>query len=101
MLESDNVGIFLWSARWDWEKSRSNGERQGLGMYHHFSVNDAATVVERARQGVIGSSRSQEDMIGALKRSSPIPTVTPGRLCRLQSKLPICHLSLAQTGCRR
>jgi len=51
MLESDNVGIFLWSARWDWEKSRSNGERQGLGMYPHFSVNDAATVVERARQG--------------------------------------------------
>jgi lactoylglutathione lyase len=50
MLESENVGIFLWSARWDWEKPRSNGERQGLGMYPHFTVNDAATVVERARQ---------------------------------------------------
>jgi lactoylglutathione lyase len=50
MLESNNVGIFLWSARWDWEKPRSNGERQGLGMYPHFSVNDAATVVERARE---------------------------------------------------
>jgi lactoylglutathione lyase len=50
MLDSDNVGIFLWSARWDWEKPRSNGERQGLGMYPHFSVNDAATVVERARE---------------------------------------------------
>lgn len=50
MLESGNVGIFLWSARWDWEKPRSNGERQGLGMYPHFSVGDPATVVERARQ---------------------------------------------------
>jgi catechol 2,3-dioxygenase-like lactoylglutathione lyase family enzyme len=50
MLESDNVGIFLWNARWDWEKSRFNGERQGLGMYPHLSVGDAATVVERARQ---------------------------------------------------
>jgi lactoylglutathione lyase len=50
MLESDNVGIFLWSARWDWKKPRSNGERQGLGMYPHFSINHAATVVERARE---------------------------------------------------
>ena len=50
VLESENVGIFLWSARWDWEKPRSNGERQGLGMYPHFTVNDTATVVERARQ---------------------------------------------------
>jgi Glyoxalase/Bleomycin resistance protein/Dioxygenase superfamily len=29
MLQSDNVGIFLWSGRWDWEKPRSNDERQG------------------------------------------------------------------------
>ena len=50
MLESGNVGVFLWNARWDWEKPRSNGERQGLGMYPHFSVGDAATVVERARK---------------------------------------------------
>ena len=50
MLESDNVGIFLWSGRWDWEKPRSNGERQGLGMYPHFTVNDVAAVVERAWQ---------------------------------------------------
>jgi catechol 2,3-dioxygenase-like lactoylglutathione lyase family enzyme len=49
-LESDNVGIFLWSARWDWEKPRSNGERQGLGMYPHFSVSDAVAVVDRARR---------------------------------------------------
>ena len=50
MLESDNVGIFLWSARWDWEKPRSAGERHGLGMYPHFTVNDTATVVGRARE---------------------------------------------------
>jgi catechol 2,3-dioxygenase-like lactoylglutathione lyase family enzyme len=49
-LESGNIGIFLWSARWDWEKPRSNGERQGLGMYPHFSVSDAAAVVDRARR---------------------------------------------------
>jgi lactoylglutathione lyase len=49
-LESDNVGVFLWSSRWDWEKPRSNGERQGLGMYPHFDVSDAAAIVDRARQ---------------------------------------------------
>ena len=50
MLESDNVGVFLWSARWDWEKPRANGEREGLGMYPHFEVSDAAAIVDRARQ---------------------------------------------------
>lgn len=50
MLQSDNVGIFLWSARWDWEKPRANGERQGLGIYPHFEVSDAAAIVDRARQ---------------------------------------------------
>jgi catechol 2,3-dioxygenase-like lactoylglutathione lyase family enzyme len=50
MLESDNVGIFLWSGRWDWERSRSSGERQGLGMYPHFEVSDIAAIVDRARQ---------------------------------------------------
>jgi len=42
-LESRNVGVFLWSGRWDWEKPRTSGERQGLGMYPHFEVSDAAT----------------------------------------------------------
>src|SRR5260370_33500743 len=60
MLESDNVGIFLWSARWDWEKPSSNGERQGLGMYPHLSVGDAATVVEMARQA--GDRITQEPL---------------------------------------
>ena len=49
-LESGNVGVFLWNARWDWETSRSNGERQGLGIYPHFNVEDAAAVVEKARK---------------------------------------------------
>jgi catechol 2,3-dioxygenase-like lactoylglutathione lyase family enzyme len=50
MLDSNNVGVFLWNARWDWEKPRANGERQGLGMYPHFEVNDAAAIVDGARQ---------------------------------------------------
>jgi catechol 2,3-dioxygenase-like lactoylglutathione lyase family enzyme len=49
-LESGNVGVFLWSGRWDWEKPRSSGERHGLGMYPHFEVSDAAAIVDRARQ---------------------------------------------------
>ena len=49
-LESGNVGVFLWSGRWDWEKPRTSGERQGLGMYPHFEVSDAAAIVDRARQ---------------------------------------------------
>jgi predicted enzyme related to lactoylglutathione lyase len=49
-LESGNVGVFLWNARWDWEKSRSNGERQGPGIYPHFNVEDAAAVAEKARK---------------------------------------------------
>jgi hypothetical protein len=40
---------------------------------------------ELARRA-IGSSKSQEGMIGALKHSLPIPTGTLGRLSRLQSK---------------
>ena len=50
MLASGNVGVFLWSTRWDWEKPRSNDERQGLGMYPHLSFADAATIVEKARK---------------------------------------------------
>ncbi len=49
-LESENVGVFLWSKRWDWEAPRAKGERQGLGMYPHFKVNDVSAVVERARR---------------------------------------------------
>lgn len=50
MLESGNVGVFLWSHRWNWEKPRSSDERQGLGMYPHLEVVDAAAIVDRARQ---------------------------------------------------
>jgi len=49
-LESANVGVFLWSKRWDWEKPRGKEERQGLGIYPHFMVNNVAEVVERARK---------------------------------------------------
>jgi catechol 2,3-dioxygenase-like lactoylglutathione lyase family enzyme len=48
-LEAANIGVFLWSKRWDWEKPRAKGERQGLGMYPHFVVGDVKGVVERAR----------------------------------------------------
>jgi catechol 2,3-dioxygenase-like lactoylglutathione lyase family enzyme len=50
MLESGNVGVFLWNHRWNWEKPRSSGERQGLGMYPHLEVGDAAAIVDRARK---------------------------------------------------
>jgi catechol 2,3-dioxygenase-like lactoylglutathione lyase family enzyme len=49
-LEAENIGVFLWSKRWDWEAPRAKGERQGLGMYPHFQVADVKAVVERARQ---------------------------------------------------
>jgi catechol 2,3-dioxygenase-like lactoylglutathione lyase family enzyme len=50
MLESGNVGVFLWSRHWNWEKPRKSGEQLGLGMYPHFEVSDAAATVEKARQ---------------------------------------------------
>src|SRR5260370_22739272 len=50
MLESDNVGLFLWSARWDWEKPSSNFERQGVRTYPHLSAGVAATVLVIAPQ---------------------------------------------------
>ena len=50
MLEAANVGVFLWTKRWDWEKARGKDERQGLGMYPHFKVNNVSDVVERARK---------------------------------------------------
>jgi predicted enzyme related to lactoylglutathione lyase len=41
-LESATAGIYLWQKKWDWEKARSNGERNGLGIYPHFEVPDVA-----------------------------------------------------------
>jgi catechol 2,3-dioxygenase-like lactoylglutathione lyase family enzyme len=49
-LESENVGVFLWNKRWDWETPRAKGERQGLGMYPHLKVNNVSALVERARK---------------------------------------------------
>ncbi len=50
MLESENVGVFLWSKRWDWEKPRGKEERQGLGIYPHFKIKNVSDVVEQARK---------------------------------------------------
>lgn len=49
-LESANIGVYLWSKRWDWEAPRASGERQGLGMYPHFEIAEVAAVVSRARK---------------------------------------------------
>ena len=50
ILEAANIGIYLWSERWDWEKPRAPGERQGLGMYPHLEFTDVVAAVERLRQ---------------------------------------------------
>lgn len=48
-LESANVGVYLWSKRWDWEKPRQEGERNGLGMYPHFAVDDVGAWTRRLK----------------------------------------------------
>ena len=50
MMESANVGIFLWQKRWDWEGERRPEERAGLGVYPHFAVSDVAETVARCKQ---------------------------------------------------
>ena len=47
-LEAANVGVYLWSKRWDWETPRASGERLGLGIYPHFEVTEVASMVSRA-----------------------------------------------------
>ena len=91
MLESDNVGIFLWSGRWDWEESRSSGERQGLGMYPHLDVSDVAAIVDRARQAGYRIVQEQRIYDWAAKRSSPTQTATPGHSYLFQSKILASH----------
>lgn len=49
-LESANVGVYLWSKRWDWETVPAEGERAGLGIYPHFAVHSARATVERLRE---------------------------------------------------
>lgn len=49
-LDAANLGVYLWTRRWDWEAPRQPRERQGLGMYPHFEVADVAGTVERLRQ---------------------------------------------------
>lgn len=50
-LESAGAGIYLWQKRWQWEKPREKGERNGLGIYPHFEVADVAGTLDRFRQG--------------------------------------------------
>src|SRR5271157_552387 len=46
-LESENSGIYLWEKHWEWEKVRSKGERNGVGVYPHFNVPDILIVIDR------------------------------------------------------
>jgi catechol 2,3-dioxygenase-like lactoylglutathione lyase family enzyme len=48
-LESANSGIYLWEKRWDWEKSPAKNERNGTGIYPHFTVPDIVAAVDRFR----------------------------------------------------
>jgi predicted enzyme related to lactoylglutathione lyase len=49
-LESANAGIYLWQNHWSWEDARDSQKSRGIGMYQHFEVEDAATMVERFRK---------------------------------------------------
>lgn len=48
-LKGDNVDIYLWEKRWDWEKKRDDKVQKGLGMYPHFMVDDVEATVKRLR----------------------------------------------------
>ena len=48
-LRGDNVDIYLWEKRWDWERKRDNKAQNGLGMYPHLLVDDVETTVKRLR----------------------------------------------------
>jgi catechol 2,3-dioxygenase-like lactoylglutathione lyase family enzyme len=89
MLESDNVGMFLRNSRWDWEKRSGKGEQLGLGMYPHLEVSDAAATVEKARKAGYRVSRSQGNMILALKHSLLTLMVIPGHLYLRRKSLPV------------
>src|SRR6266700_8228227 len=50
MLQSGNVGVFLSTSHWDWDKTHPTNARPGWGMYPHFAVADVPATVERARK---------------------------------------------------
>lgn len=50
MLQAGNMRVALWDKRWDWEASRTQGERNGLGMYPHLKVADLTETLNSARK---------------------------------------------------
>jgi catechol 2,3-dioxygenase-like lactoylglutathione lyase family enzyme len=48
-LKGDNVDIYLWEKRWDWEKKRDDKVQNGLGVYPHLLVDDVKATVKRLR----------------------------------------------------
>ena len=49
-LEAANIGVYLWSKRWDWSPPSPKEGRPPQGMYPHFVVSDVKGAVERLRQ---------------------------------------------------
>jgi len=50
MLESANVGVYLWSKRWKWSPPPPKEGRSPQGMYPHFVIPDVKGTMERLRQ---------------------------------------------------
>lgn len=48
-LEAANVGVYLWSKRWDWSSPPPEGGRSPQGMYPHFVIRDVKGTMERLR----------------------------------------------------
>lgn len=49
MLDSGNVGIYLWSKHWEWSTPPLAGPRPPSGMYPHLAVADAKALMARLR----------------------------------------------------
>ena len=49
ILESANVGVYLWSKRWAWSPPPPEGARPPQGMYPHLVFSDVKGLVERLR----------------------------------------------------
>jgi len=50
MLESANVGVYLWAKHWDWSPPPPEGGRPPQGMYPHVVIRDVKDTMERLRQ---------------------------------------------------
>jgi lactoylglutathione lyase len=50
VLESANVGVYLWSKHWDWSPPPPAGPRPPQGMYPHLVFSDVKGLVERLRR---------------------------------------------------